>query len=184
MGLHLDMPKQGSGNTNDGNSARRFFENPELTSTILHIDSLPVERFSVLQCVINSEFFTDVKKLEQYCTETCNIYVNNCGWYIMPSTVHKILVHAPSIVDHCQQKGIPVSAYSEEEQETRNKDLREFREHRARKAKRILTNTDVFRRLLIILDPCISSMRSRRVKRKRALRAEVLALLSDKENIT
>ena len=33
-GLLIDMPKQGLGNTNDGNSARKFFENPELTAEI------------------------------------------------------------------------------------------------------------------------------------------------------
>jgi len=35
MGLHVDKPRQnGSGNTNDGNSARRAFSNPKLLSYI------------------------------------------------------------------------------------------------------------------------------------------------------
>lgn len=38
MGLIVDVPKQGSGTTNDGNTARRFFENPIITSKITGID--------------------------------------------------------------------------------------------------------------------------------------------------
>ncbi|EFN76000.1 hypothetical protein EAI_13214, partial [Harpegnathos saltator] len=32
MGLTIDVPKQGSGTTNDGNTARRFFVNSKLSS--------------------------------------------------------------------------------------------------------------------------------------------------------
>lgn len=38
MGLIVDIPKQGSGTTNDGNTARRFFENPGVISMITNID--------------------------------------------------------------------------------------------------------------------------------------------------
>lgn len=37
-GLIVDQPKQGTGSTNDGNTARRFFRNPELLSNITNID--------------------------------------------------------------------------------------------------------------------------------------------------
>lgn len=38
LGLNIDMPKQGFGSTNDGNTARRFFENVALTAEILNLD--------------------------------------------------------------------------------------------------------------------------------------------------
>ena len=38
LGLIIDTPKQGFGNTNDGNTARRFFEYPDITSAITGID--------------------------------------------------------------------------------------------------------------------------------------------------
>lgn len=34
MGLHVDKPRQGSGNSNDGNTARRFFENYYCSSVL------------------------------------------------------------------------------------------------------------------------------------------------------
>lgn len=39
MGLHVDKPRQnGSGNNNDGNTARRAFSNPEVLSLMLDIE--------------------------------------------------------------------------------------------------------------------------------------------------
>lgn len=38
MGLLVDIVKQGSGTTNDGNTARRFFKDPELTASITKVD--------------------------------------------------------------------------------------------------------------------------------------------------
>ncbi|CAH0547153.1 unnamed protein product [Brassicogethes aeneus] len=45
MGLLVDMPRTGFGNTNDGNSSRRFFENPELVAEITGIDIKLIFRF-------------------------------------------------------------------------------------------------------------------------------------------
>ena len=38
MGLLIDVPKQGSGTTNDGNTARRFFDDPTETALILDMN--------------------------------------------------------------------------------------------------------------------------------------------------
>lgn len=38
MGLLVDIPKSGYGTTNDGNTVRRFFKNPHLTTTITDVD--------------------------------------------------------------------------------------------------------------------------------------------------
>ncbi|KAK4872036.1 hypothetical protein RN001_016160 [Aquatica leii] len=40
MGLLVGMPKANFGNTNDGNTSRRFFENPKLASKITGISYL------------------------------------------------------------------------------------------------------------------------------------------------
>ena len=37
MGLLVDVPKLGCGNTNDGNTSRRFFADPELAGAITGI---------------------------------------------------------------------------------------------------------------------------------------------------
>ena len=38
MGLIVDKPKPGYGSTNDGNTARRFFQNPDLSAKITGIN--------------------------------------------------------------------------------------------------------------------------------------------------
>ena len=52
MGLVVDQPKQGGGNSNDGNTARKFFKNPSLVSQITGIDKKLIERFSNIVYII------------------------------------------------------------------------------------------------------------------------------------
>ena len=40
MGLLVDVVKQGKGNTNDGNTARKFFAEPELSASLTGLDSI------------------------------------------------------------------------------------------------------------------------------------------------
>ncbi|GFR29389.1 hypothetical protein TNCT_592631, partial [Trichonephila clavata] len=40
MGLLADAPKAGFGTSNDGNTARAFFRNPEIASSITGIDEI------------------------------------------------------------------------------------------------------------------------------------------------
>ncbi|KAH9632262.1 hypothetical protein HF086_002897 [Spodoptera exigua] len=48
MGLIVDKPKPGFGSTNDGNTARRFFGNPELSARITGLDVTIIKNFDVL----------------------------------------------------------------------------------------------------------------------------------------
>lgn len=62
-GLLLDVVRQGSGTTNTGNAARRFFSDPETTARITGIDILLIRRIAVvLQCISSGETI-DVKNL-------------------------------------------------------------------------------------------------------------------------
>lgn len=55
MGLLIDQPRPGgSGTTNDGNTARRFFSNPDLSSSITGVDKNIIVRFKVMLEVISS----------------------------------------------------------------------------------------------------------------------------------
>ena len=99
-------------------------------------------------------------------------------WYSMPVTVHKILVHSAEIIKTCI---LPIGQLSEEAQEARNKDLRRFREHHARKSSRIATNEDLLRMLLVTSDPVISSLRTVPARKKGSLSLQVLSLLRNPE---
>lgn len=74
----------------------------------------------------------------------------------MPVTVHKILIHGKDIIDAAV---LPIGMLSEEAEEARNKDYRNYRLMFSRKCSRTATNTDVFHRLLESSDPYISSLR-------------------------
>ena len=138
MGLIVDVPKQGHGTSNDGNTARRFFENPKLTTQLLQLQSYKgeglveelVSRFAVLLQTINSGFHIYVLAFKEYSLETAKLYLNLFPWYTMPPFVHKLLIHGSDIIANAK---VPIGAMSEEPQETRNKDIKRFREMRARK---------------------------------------------------
>lgn len=70
--VHIPKPY---GSTNDGNTVRRFFENPATSATITGIDEKLIKRFHVILQVISSGFAIDIPKYEQYCLETARFYV-------------------------------------------------------------------------------------------------------------
>lgn len=74
----------------------------------------------------------------------------------MPVAVHKILLHGASVMKSFL---IPIGQLSEEVQELRHKDLKNFREHFSRKISRSKTNEDMIHRLLLSSNPVISSLR-------------------------
>ncbi|CAG4958950.1 unnamed protein product [Colias eurytheme] len=47
LGLHIDKPRQDSGNSNDGNTARRFFQNYQCSSEITGVDEELIKRFEM-----------------------------------------------------------------------------------------------------------------------------------------
>lgn len=51
MGLLVDKPKHGHGNTNDGNTARRIFRQPEKTAIITGINVDILKRFKVIVAI-------------------------------------------------------------------------------------------------------------------------------------
>lgn len=172
------MPKQGSGNTNDGNTARRFFENSAVTSQITGIDENLIVRFSTLLKAINSGFEIDSSKFGEYCKEIADLYRMVYNWYPMPPTVHKLLDHGEMIVSTAI---LPLGMLSEEAQEARNKDCRYFREHDTRKCSRITTNEDLFKKLLASFDPYITSLRQTPRRKSGSIFVDVLNLLKQPE---
>lgn len=66
------------------------------------------------------------------------------------------MFHGPQIAAHFL---VPIGQLSEEAQEARNKDIRNFREDHTRKVSRVKTNIDLFHRMLESSDPLITSLR-------------------------
>lgn len=173
MGLLIDLPKQGAGSTNDGNTARRFFNNPEKSAEITGLDQRIIRRFAIILLVISSDFPIEVQKFQAYTNETAELYLELYGWYKMPPSVHKILIHGAQIIDSLI---LPIGQLAEDAQESRNKDYRFYREHFTRKNSRCNTNEDLLKRLLISSDPVISSIRPAFYKCGKNYPAEAIAL--------
>lgn len=172
----IDQPKQGEGNTNDGNTARRFFSDPETAASITGVDVELIKRFKIILEVISCSKQIDSKKFGQYANDTAKMYNQKYGWRNLPSTVHKILYHGEQIIQHSM---LPIGDLSEEAQEKRNKDYRFFREHNTRKMSMYCTNEDLINVLLSTSDPYISSIRQKWKSSNIELDEEAKQLLED-----
>lgn len=156
LGLLVDFVKQGWGSSNDGNTARRFFKNDEISAEITDIDRTLIKRFHIILQVISSPYKIDANKFQKYTLDTAKHFIKNYGWYYMPASVHKLLIHGADII---QRALLPIGQLSEEAQETRHKDFKKYRTKDSRKISRTATNEDTFYRLLLTSDPYMSTIR-------------------------
>jgi hypothetical protein len=156
LGLRVNFVKQGVGNSNTGNVARRFFENQKTTSEITGLDENLLVRFSVILQTIASGFAIDTVNFEKYARETAEYYVNRYDWYKMPVNMHKILIHGSAIIKNAM---VPIGRLSEEPQEAGNKDFRNIRQNHTRTFSRVAANEDLLNHLFTSSDPVISSKR-------------------------
>lgn len=76
MGLLVDIPKAGFGNTNDGNTSRRFFSDPETSSRIIGVDVNLIKKCSAILEALSSGLNIDVKKFEYFAEQTVKLYVD------------------------------------------------------------------------------------------------------------
>lgn len=156
LGLLIDVIKQGVGSTNDGNTARKFFEKPSVTAEITGLDEQIIRKFAVVLQAIASGRQIDPQKFDHYAKNLARLIIEKYGWYYMPATVHKILFHGSEIIKYAI---VPIGQLSEEVIEARHKQFRKYRLENTRKISRKATNTDLLHHLLISSDPIISSLR-------------------------
>lgn len=174
LGLLVDIPKAGFGSTNDGNTSRRFFADPELAAQITGVDSKLIYRFKVILETISSGHKIDTDKFSEFAMNTAKLYVQLYPWCPMTPTTHKILVHGATIIKHAL---LPIGQLSEEAAEARNKHFRTYRLNFARKFSREECNLDVLNRLLLTSDPYISASRPKRHKQSKSFLKETLDML-------
>ena len=184
VGLNIDMPLEGgSGNTNDGNTARKVFAEPCLAADITGIDLTFIKRLGVLLDVVNTNYLINPAKFRDYALETARHYVQLYPWYHMPASMHILLIHGHQIMS-CFR--VPIGALSEEAMEARNKELKHYRQHHTRKTSRIDCNRDLLHKLLVSSDPKISGIADRkekkRGKKRGSIRQDVLQLLKTPED--
>lgn len=174
MGLLVDIPKAGFGNTNDGNTSRRFFADPESSSRITGVDINLIKKCSIILQALSSGHRIDTSKFEMFAEETAKQYVELYGWHPMTPTMHKVLRHGTTIIDHAI---LPIGQLTEEAAEARNKHFRTYRQNYARKFSRELCNRDILNRLLLSSDPFLSCSRKRLQKKSKPFSKETMELL-------
>lgn len=179
MGLLVDVPKAGFGNSNDGNTSRRFFSDPETAGRITEIDIDFIKKLKIILEVLSSGYKIDLKKFSDFLEETAKLYVSLYQWHPMTPTLHKILSHGATVIEHAL---LPIGQLSEEAAEARNKHFRMYRQKFSRKFSRKECNEDVFKRLLLSSDPYISSSRNKSTKIRKAFSKEALEFLLQEDN--
>lgn len=176
MGLLVDVPKAGFGNTNDGNTSRRFFSDPETAANITGIDVDLIKRLKVILEVLASGFPVDTDKFAEYLKCTAKYYVELYGWHPMTPTLHKILAHGILVIKHAL---LPIGQLSEEAAESRNKHFRQYRQNFARKFSRKECNQDILNRLLLTSDVYLSCSRTKLFRQRKPFSAEALEFLQE-----
>lgn len=174
IGLVVDQPKQGGGNSNDGNTARKFFDNPAKVSEITGLDSELICRFANILSALSSGHYINIQEFKFYCLETAQMCIQLYGWYKMSATVHKLLIHGSDIINSLP---LPVGQLSEDVLEASHKEYKNFRLFFSRKTSRINTNRDILNRMIVSSDPIISSHRKTPIKKRRPFSAEVVKML-------
>ncbi|KAJ8682904.1 hypothetical protein QAD02_018696 [Eretmocerus hayati] len=175
-GLTIDVVKTGYGTSNDGNTSRRFFENPQETARVLGINERLVEMYKVFLEAINCTKQIDPVKMKKFSEEVMALYVSEYSWYPMPPSVHKAFMHGWQIVE---RTSVPVGTLSEEAQEATNKVVKRARLENSRCYDRQSSNEDVLHYLLFASDPLISSLRVGGEKTIKELSPEAQSLMVD-----
>ncbi|CAF4944062.1 unnamed protein product [Pieris macdunnoughi] len=123
MGLVVDQPKQGGGNSNDGNTARRFFVERSKSASITGLDPDIIKRFANILRVISCEFSVNYANLKKYCIEAAKMCIQLYDWYKMSASVHKLLIHGADII---KELPLPVGLFSEDVLVTNQKESKVY----------------------------------------------------------
>ena len=158
LGIRINYLKQGKGTSNNGNSATRLFENPEISARIFRIRVDIVKGFSKQLGKINS--VTTLHDPEEYKESSRKLFediVTDFGHVAnMPPTVHRFIVHGHIFLQWAKEVNIPLGQFSESALEMRNKDRRKARLCFSRKTSRQDNISDTYHWLLKTSDPLVN----------------------------
>ncbi|KAK4883557.1 hypothetical protein RN001_006876 [Aquatica leii] len=174
LGLIVDVLKAGFGNSNDGNTSRRFFADHELSASITGIDSGLIYSIEVILEAVSSGHKIDTTKFKLFCSDSAKLCVELYPWHPMTPTLYKILFHGSFIIEKAL---LPIGMMSEEAAEARNKHFRLYRQNYARKFSRESCNLDIINRLLLSSDSLITGMRPTQRKTTKPFLKETIEML-------
>ncbi|KAJ8677110.1 hypothetical protein QAD02_012897, partial [Eretmocerus hayati] len=130
IGVVVNKPKPGFGNTNSGNTARKFFKNCDIVAEITGFDVRLLVRIATILGVISCGEVVNIGAFREYGIDTARRFVEFYDWYYMPTTLHLILIHGYLFL---RKLDPAMGLYSEEPLESSHKVLKSYRNHRARR---------------------------------------------------
>ena len=137
-GLRINFPDPAGGNSNRGNTSRKFFT-PRVRDVLCLIlgtrAGVPMEmvrsfsllhqRVSVYLRVISCDQKIDLAKFKNFCTQTYVMLLERFSWFVLSPTLHKIIHAADVLAKTTAEPGSHVGTggkkISEEAQESSNK---------------------------------------------------------------
>ena len=92
FGIKVGVPNaNGAGNSNNGNCARRAFENPREFARILDLDADLVSELKTVLVCISSRYQINPLPFKRFCRSISEHYIRLYPWYPMSATLHKVL---------------------------------------------------------------------------------------------
>ena len=178
LGLKVDRPKEGGsgGNTNTGNVVRKAFKSAQATARICGVSTILVSNLDTIWRTLSSGKSINPDQFDKFCKETLNQYMIDAGWYSLPPTLHRVLVHGRDIIEATP---IAIGTTSEEGSEANAKFARKFLKHHTRKTSLKDTMFDLFHRLLDISDPFVVAQSFVKERQSQNMPADMALLISD-----
>ena len=134
MGLVIDQPKEGgAGASNDGNTARQFFQQYDISANIMNTDADLMKRLHIILATMSCGYDINSSKFKTFWWETASPNVDLYPWYLMTQTLHWISIHGYEVIELFT---VLLGMLSEEAQEATNKVLKIFRKRFPRKCDR------------------------------------------------
>lgn len=120
LGLHVDKPREeGSGTSNTGNVAQKFFQNAEKVANKTGVNQILIQRCGTVLQLMACGRNVDSEAFGLNCEPTARLCVKLYPWYYLPVSVHKVLVHGSDIIKHFL---VPIGQLAEKAQEVKNKE--------------------------------------------------------------
>ena len=179
LGVLIDMPGSSGGNTTNGNSIRRCWEEPWLLAEVFGLPIKLVKGIIVVWKCLRSPITPDVTRFKKYCMKLVRLYEHELHWAEMAPALHLILHHGWLLLQAIPEH-MNISMFNEEGLEAINKKIKHYEKNRARQTSRPNRLSDVFQRINdfsypVILDKIAE--RAKKVKKSNVPDVEVLRLL-------
>lgn len=158
-GIRMFEVRQGSGTSNDGNTARAFFKDPTRSAELLEINpELVLQTRDLIGMISNqkefiySDLFDNKAKLVW---ELYNNEFNECGKN-MSTTFHRLVAHGGAFLNYAKELGIPLGQLSESSIESINSLNRTVRQFHTRKCGAMAQNLDLLNHMIWRSDPLLN----------------------------